>query len=121
MAEAEAAAQSSHDPLRGLKLPEFTMPVAPDWRWISPQLADAILGLQLKVEHSRLYIRANAELDSTPFDTVANIERHARRRGARAWDLAKQLREECGLPTHDLVGEEWDFTKLLFPEADSDE
>jgi len=119
MAEAEASAQASEDPLRAIKLPEFVMPVAPDWRWVSPHLADAILGLQLKVEYSRAYIRAQVDFYTSAFDTVNLIEDHARRRGARAWDLAKDLRSECGLPATDLNGEEWDFTQQLFPKEES--
>ena len=70
--------------------------------------------LQLKVRYSRSYIRAQADFDTTAFDTVATIEDHARRRGARAWELAKQIRAECSLPASDLAGEEWDFTKHLY-------
>ena len=47
MAESEASAQGSEDPLRGIKLPEFVMPDEPDWRWIAPPLADGILGLEV--------------------------------------------------------------------------
>lgn len=121
MSESEAQAQSSEDPLRGIKLPEFVMPDAPDWRWISAHLADAILGLQLKVKYSRIYIWAQADFNTSAFDTVDTIKDHARRRGARAWQLAADLRRESCLPATDLTGEEWDFTKLLFPETSSDE
>lgn len=121
IAEAEASAQCDESLLRGVKLPAFVMPNEPDWRWIGANLADAILVLQLKVEHSRLFIRANAEYDASAFDTTANIATHARRRGARAWELATQLRRECKLPAHDFTGEEWDFTQLLFPEKAVDD
>ncbi|ODV41511.1 hypothetical protein AWV79_35685 [Cupriavidus sp. UYMMa02A] len=113
-AEAEAAAQHSEDPLRGIRFPEFVMPQAPDWRWITPHLADAILGLQLKVQYSRTYIAAQIDFYTTAFEAVALIAVHARRRGARAWELAKELRKECGLPASDLAGEEWDFSRSLF-------
>ncbi|CAG2138522.1 hypothetical protein LMG19282_01509 [Cupriavidus campinensis] len=94
------------------------MPDAPDWRWISPHLSDAILGLQLKVRYSKGYIASQAVVDATAFDTVATIETHARRRGARAWQLAGNLRQECGLSATDVHAEEWDFTKRLFPEKE---
>lgn len=95
-------------------MPQLTLPADVDWRWIPPALANDILSLRLLVATSRHAVDEAYEPAGMgySFAMASVVQRHARDRGARAWELAVSLRHECQLPAMVLAGKD-DFRPML--------
>ncbi|GJG96841.1 hypothetical protein [Cupriavidus pauculus] len=96
-------------------MPELFLPEDVDWRWISPGIANDILGMRVRVVSSRHAIAKEYQPIAAGYSYTmsAELRKQARILGAHAWNLAQRLRREVGLPVAEVHGEEWDFTQVF--------
>lgn len=88
-----------HRPLNAINLPTYEAPEAA-WKYFSPDLADRIKGLPDSISDSNHELGQRWLVDDIEdkFELVDEIERLVIKFGYMAWDLAKMVRSEFGLP-----------------------